>query len=130
MPTCTTFDDDIIDLARRLKRLGLSWEPRPGHYVYDETGLIEPPSPFRERVYFILDLKHFLRRTGTLEELKARFTWLPTWEDARNLSADLGIANEETAERLRAARSVENRRELADLLQWIGEELERKTAGK
>lgn len=129
MPTCTIYADTVIDLARRLKRLGLPWEPCPGHYVYDETGLIEPPSPFRARVYFILDLKHFLRRTGTLEELKVRFTWLPTWEDARNLLADLGISDEETAERLRVAQSVEGRRELADLLQWIGDELERKTAG-
>jgi hypothetical protein len=59
-----------IELARRLKQLGLAWTPSVGHFVWDETGLINCTSPFHDYVYFILDLKHFLRRAGTIERLQ------------------------------------------------------------
>ncbi len=44
-----------IELARQLRRNGLAWEPQAGNYVYDETAFCKQPSPFQDRVYFILN---------------------------------------------------------------------------
>ena len=109
------FSQDEIDAARRLKLMGLDWVPSPGHYVYDEVGVIEKPSPFQDRVYFILDLKHFLRRTGCVESLKTIMLWLPTWHDTRGLMHAQGISDFEVAEALRSAHSIETGSELITL---------------
>lgn len=85
------FSDAEISLARDLQTAGLPWHPAVGHYVYDHTQLIDAPSPFRPGVYFILDLKHFLRRAGTLTALQQRLCWLPQWHQARALARTLGV---------------------------------------
>lgn len=85
------FTGEEITLARRLREAGLPWTPRPGHYVYDEKGIIDAPSPFQAKVYFILDMKHFLRRSGSVEELKQSLTWLPTWREARHWLETAGV---------------------------------------
>lgn len=53
------FSQEEMTTAKRLRERGLAWNPHPGHYVWDENGLIEKSSPFQEGIYFILDLKHF-----------------------------------------------------------------------
>ncbi len=80
-----------VDLCHQLKSAGLPWDPAPGHFVWDGEGLIERPSPFHDRVYFILDLKHFLRRTGTTQRLVESMVWLPTWEQTRMLLSGRGV---------------------------------------
>jgi hypothetical protein len=117
------FSDDEIDLACHLKSLGLPWEPQPGHFVWDETGLIEQTSPFHDRVFFILDLKHFLRRTFTIENLQKKFYWLPTWQDAREILQNLGITSGEIAERLLQEQAVEKDMERLVLYRMIHEGL-------
>jgi hypothetical protein len=119
------FSDDEIAAARRLKSLGLPWSPAPGHYVFDEAGLIEPPSPFRPGVYFILDLRHFLRRSGTVERLREAMAWLPTWADARGLLRSAGVPDAAVAEALRSARAVETGTELTVLYDLIARTLPR-----
>jgi hypothetical protein len=119
------FSDRVIEGAKRLRGLGLAWEPRPGHYVWDERGLIEKPSPFQDRVYFILDLKHFLRRAGTMEALKESLVWLPTWHDAREILHQLGISDAFVASRLASKGAIESRDELIVLYDLIAEQLER-----
>ncbi len=119
------FTNEQIDLARRLKQAGLEWQPRPGHYVYDEAGMIEPPSPFQERVYFILDLKHFLRRSGTIDELKRGMTWLPLWHQAREIASRVEIDDATITSRLSAADAFVQRRELDLLYTLILERLTR-----
>jgi hypothetical protein len=47
------FRPQEIDMAHELRRLGLPWEPRAGHYVYDETGFCSKGSPFQDGVYFM-----------------------------------------------------------------------------
>ena len=94
------FSDEELELAQLFKAYGLEWTPIPGQYVLDQGHLIDAPSPFQERVFFILDLKHFLRRSGTLEGLKERLCWLPTFEDARQLLREMGIRDSEVARRL------------------------------
>jgi hypothetical protein len=119
------FSDRAVQKARWLRQLGLPWEPRPGHYVFDEHSLIEKRSPFQEGVYFILDLKHFLRRAGTMETLKESFTWLLTWHDAREMLQALGVSDANVAGQLAAKRAIENREELPVLYEILGEQLGR-----
>lgn len=123
------FSADEIQWAKHLHDLGLPWEPRPGHYVWDEAGYIEQPSPFQDRVYFILDLKHFLRRTGSLDTLKTSMIWLPTWHDARDILAAMGVEDEVVAEALRAPPALERREELLTLYRLIASRL-RETASR
>lgn len=117
------FTQEEINEARRLKTLGLAWTPQPGHYVFDEQKRIEAPSPFQEGVYYILDLKHFLRRVDTIEQLVECMTWLPEWRDARRIAAELGVSDNEAAERLSAERAIETGTELLRLYRLIGERL-------
>ncbi len=119
------FSQQDIDAARHLKELGLSWFPAPGHFVFDEAGVIEQPSPFQDRVYFILELKHFLRRTGTMDRLQSALFWLPTWHDARELLQSQGVADGEVADALKNAGGIESRSELLTLYRLIAIGLQR-----
>ncbi len=113
------FSADELELAQLLKNRGLAWTPTPGHYVLDESELIERESPFQDRIYFILDLKHFLRRAGTLEELKQRVCWLPTWEQARDLLRHQGVTDEAMAQQLRATQAIERATERLELYRML-----------
>lgn len=113
------FSAEEIYLAKRLHDLGLPWEPQPGHYVWDEAGLIDQPSPFQERVYFILDLKHFLRRSGTLDAFKTSMVWLPTWHDARDILSAMGVGPEVVTEALQRQAVLQHREELLTLYRLI-----------
>jgi hypothetical protein len=119
------FQKPIIELAKRLRDLGLVWEPMPGHYVWDEAGLIEKASPFQEGVYFILDINHFLRRAGSLDAMKRSLIWLPTWHDARDVLQTLGVSDAEVASRLASKEAIEHRAELMVLYELIAETLGR-----
>jgi hypothetical protein len=77
--------------AKRLKEDGLVWRPQVGCFVWDELGVIEVPSPFPDRIYFVLNLGHFLRRLGTVENMMDKLVWLPTWHQARQICRELGI---------------------------------------
>lgn len=88
------FSAEEINLARRLRQAGLAWEPRAGHYVYDETGFCKQPSPFQEQVYFILNYDYFMKAVGGVERFKEIMIWLPTWHDARQLLDSLDVPNE------------------------------------
>lgn len=80
--------------ALRLKRAGLGWEPHAGCFVWDPGGLIPVDSPFPNRVYFILNLGHFVRLLGTVERVKENLVWLPTWHQARLVAERLGVGEE------------------------------------
>jgi hypothetical protein len=82
-------------------------------------GFIDRPSPFQERVYFILDLKHFLRRSGTLDALKTAMVWLPTWHDARDILVAMGVGHEAVAEALQGQAVLHHREELLTLYRLI-----------
>ena len=113
------FSADDIALARQLRDAGLRWTPAVGHYVYDEAGLIEVPSPFQERVYFILDLKHFLRRAGTIAQLQQAMFWLPQWHQARELARSHGVADQAIAEIVSRPRTLADHTELTSLLEVV-----------
>lgn len=117
------YSQDEIQLARRLRDAGLSWEPGPGHYVYDEAGLIEQPSPFQPRVYFILDLQHFLRRSGDLHRLKQAMFWLPDYQQCREILRALGVPNGRVAAELGSGDALVLGEELQTLYTMIFDRL-------
>lgn len=117
------FSDQEIELAREIKQAGLQWEPTVGNYVYDEHGLIEVPSPFQEKVYFILDLKHFLRRSETLENLTEKMIWLPAWEQAREILSELNVNTESINETLQMQNAFNTKTERLILYKLILAEL-------
>ncbi len=112
-----------IELAQLFKAYGLEWTPQCGHYVLDQAQLIQCSSPFQPNVYFILDIKHFLRRSGTLEQLKQRMCWLPDWQDARQLLQQMGVSSTTVALRLIDSRAIENNLERLELYRLIEEQL-------
>ena len=89
------FSENEIEMAQKLHELGLPWQPKSGDYVYDIKGIIEKASPFQEGVYFILDIKHFIRRAESIEGIKESMCRLPLWEDCREILKDLGVGWEE-----------------------------------
>ena len=118
------FPSSLIERAKTLRKLGLEWEPQVGHYVFDGQSLIEKSSPFQPGVYYILDLKHFLRRAGTIDALKVSFVWLPTWHDARNILRELNVSDAFVADRLTSERAIERGDELMLLYDLIAERLQ------
>jgi hypothetical protein len=101
----------------------LPWEPKAGHYVYDETGFCTKGSPFQDGVYFILNYDYFMRQAGGVERFKKIMLWLPTWRDAREILQTYGFTDDEVAKKLRERRAIENQEELLVLYEMIAERL-------
>lgn len=101
------FSTDEIRLAHELKAAGLPWQPQSGHFVWDGEPLIEHDSPFHDRVFFILDLKHFLRRSKTIERLVESMVWLPTWQQCRDLLDQRGVGSDVILKRIQETNAFE-----------------------
>lgn len=117
------FSDEEIKLARQLRRDGLSWEPKPGHYVFDETGFCKQPSPFQDKVYFILNYPYFMKAVGGVDRFKEIMTWLPTWDNAREIIRNRNISNQQVLEHLSKEQAIENATERYALYRLIASSL-------
>jgi hypothetical protein len=92
------FGERYRQAALRLKQAGLRLgAARRDCFVWDPHGWIPVDSPFPGRVYFILNLGHFVRLLGTVERVKENLVWLPTWHQARLVAERLGVGEETTA---------------------------------
>lgn len=89
------FDQRHCEAAARLKEAGLPWRPHVGCFVWDREAQIAVPSPFPQRIYFILNVGHFVQILGSLEAVAVRLVWLPTWHQARLLAKQWGIRDEQ-----------------------------------
>jgi hypothetical protein len=118
------FTAEEIEMARQLRRLGLPWEPRAGHYVYDETAFCQKGSPFQDRVYFILNYDYFTNQVGGVDRFKQIMLWLPTWQDARELLRSLGVSDGEVAAALQKQHAIQKQRELLSLFEMIAARLQ------
>ncbi len=85
------FEARHCEAAARLKAAGLIWRPHVGCFAWDRDEHLPVPSPFPRRIYFILNLGHFLRMLGSLEQVQTKLIWLPTWHQARLLAAQKAI---------------------------------------
>jgi len=121
------FTDIEIELAKSLKKAGFDWKPQPGHFVLDDDHVFHHTSPFQPHLFFILDLQHFLRYTGSIDGMKRRLVWLPTWLDAREQLRELGVSNHEMATYLHENKAIENGNELEWLLRLWLEKINRST---
>lgn len=113
------FSDEEIRVAKQLRRQGLSWEPMAGHYVYDETGFCKQPSPFQEKVYFILNYGYFMKTVGGVERFKEIMIWLPTWYDTRQILEAWQVSHQEIGEWLREQGALERGQERLALYKLI-----------
>lgn len=93
----TPFDQETCSLARQLKDSGLPWRPHAGCFVWDPAQWIKPPSPFPNRVYFILSLPRFVEIFGSPAAIQEKLVWLPTWHQARLLCRRCGAASSTAA---------------------------------
>lgn len=100
------FSEAEISLARKLRHTGLAWEPKAGHYVYDETGFCKQSSPFQDKVYFILNYDYFMKAVGGVERFKEIMLWLPTWHDAREVLESLDVPNEQVWEQIDSSNAI------------------------
>lgn len=89
------FTEEELELAQLFKAYALEWTPLPGQYVLDQEHVLPHESPFQPHVFFILDLDHFVRYTGSVERFREAFCWLPTWEQARQILRELGVSDAE-----------------------------------
>ena len=119
------FLDAEIEAARQLRQLGLAWKPAPGHFVFDETGIVDRPSPFQPGVYFILNYDYFMQLAGGAERFAEIMTWLPAWHDARAILQTLDVPDDVVAETLQREQAIRNRRELLVLYRLIEKQLRR-----
>jgi hypothetical protein len=79
------YNQEICQLALEPKKRGLDWHPHVGCIVWNPEETIPVPSPFPHRIYFILNLNHFLKIFESIEKMKERLVWIPSWEQARHL---------------------------------------------
>ena len=118
------FDLRHCQAAAELKDRGLPWTPHVGCFVWDPDEIIEATSPFPSRIYFILNLGHFLRIFGSLEEISRKLVWLPTYHQARLLCDQVGVDQEEVSAVLVSADNIRAGNELLVLYKMILSKLE------
>ncbi len=88
------FDKGICRWALEMKKSGLIWQPHVGCFVWDPDEFIKPASPFPGRIYFILSLQRFIEIFDSIEQIREKLVWLPTWHQARLICRQLGISDE------------------------------------
>ena len=88
------FDERVCLQAMAMKKNGLVWRPQVGCFVWDPDEFIKPTSPFPGRIYFILSLARFIEIFDTMDGIAEKLVWLPTWHQARLVSRQLGITDE------------------------------------
>ena len=117
------FDLRHCQAAAQLKERGLPWTPHVGCFVWDPDEIMEVTSPFPNRIYFILNLGHFLRIFRSLEEISRKLVWLPTYHQACLLCDQVGVDQEEVSALLASADNIRAGEELLVLYKMILNEL-------
>jgi len=113
------FDLRHCQAAAQLKERGLPWTPHVGCFVWDPDEIMEVTSPFPNRIYFILNLGHFLRIFGSLEKISRKLVWLPTYHQACLLCDQVGVDQEEVSALLASADNIRAGEELLVLYKMI-----------
>mgnify|MGYP006281316459 CR=1 FL=1 len=115
----TPFTDRICRTAKQMKEKGLTWRPHVGCFVWDEKELIQVSSPFPHRVYFILNVGHFIKRFETIDNIADKLVWLPTWHQARLVCTSLNISAHRIKEVVQQHESASPETELVALYELI-----------
>jgi hypothetical protein len=91
------FEAEVLERAATLKERGLAFRPHAGCFVWDPDEHIPVASPFPRRVYFILNLGHFVRLLGSVDAVSRDLVWVPTETQAREMIGQLGGRSDVTA---------------------------------
>lgn len=119
-----SFSAESRKTAEQLKLSGLEWHPHVGCFVWDKDKHIKVSSPFPNRVYFILNMGHFLKRFGTVENMVEHLIWLPTWYQATQICEQYDISSQMLKNRFLSGNHSEN--DLIVLYEIILEELKKR----
>jgi hypothetical protein len=120
------FEPSLCEFAQVLKKRGLPWNPHVGCFVWDPEGTIPVPSPFPNRIYFVLNLNHFLKIFNDIENMKKKLVWIPTWHQCRLIAQNLGIKHQELTDILQNTYLSQPGEELKIIYQLIIDHLDRK----
>jgi hypothetical protein len=88
------FSKEVCMAAKSLKEKGLDWNPHVGCFVWDENNSFEVTSPFPNQIYFILNLGHFLKIFDTVENMKDKLVWIPTFHQAKSIIQKFNLSDE------------------------------------
>jgi len=88
------FRADVCQSALEMKESGLVWRPHVGCFVWDPDVIVKQPSPFPNRIYFILSMPRFLEIFGSTLNMVDKLVWLPTWHQARSICRQLEIPDD------------------------------------
>jgi hypothetical protein len=121
-----SFSPELCETAEQLKQHGLRWRPHVGCFVWDKDGHIEASSPFPNRVYFILNMGHFLKRFKTPENMVEHLVWLPTWHQIRQICDQLNISSEKLRQHIFSGNHAGNG--LVELYEIVLKELKSRMA--
>jgi hypothetical protein len=110
------FTKEVCQFAKKLKSAGLKWQPQVGCFVWDESNKIKVASPFPNKIYFILNLGHFEKIQGSIEDVENEMIWLPTWHQARLICKEFDISDQIIYDAISAKRSDE----FTDILELYG----------
>ena len=113
------FSETEIEAAKRLRRRGLSGKPIAGHYLYDESGICKQPSPFQEKVNFVLNHPYFMGAVGGVERFEEIMLWLATWDDLREVRRDYGASDVDVTSFLNERRAIESGQERLTLCELV-----------
>jgi len=86
------FDVRVLEEARALKDAGLPWTPHVGCFVWDPDEHMPVPSPFPRRVYFVLNIGRFTELLGSVDAVREKLVWVPTYAQVRAVLADHGAS--------------------------------------
>jgi hypothetical protein len=120
------FQEKLCEIALRMKESGLEWRPHAGCFVWDPEKIIPAPSPFPNRVYFILNLNHFLKIFGSIKSMQEKLVWLPTWHQARLLIGERKIQQTTLKESLLKSEHWSSINEINILYQIVLDDLQKK----
>lgn len=121
-------NNSVLMSALRMKTNGLPWSPQVGCFVWDRESVIQAPSPFPKRVYFILSMPRFMKIFGSQEAMRKQLVWVPTWHQAYQLCRQLGVAASDTRQSTGSVGSNSEEDGLLGLYDRIARALEAKAA--
>jgi hypothetical protein len=124
------FEDALCQLALEIKQLGLQWHPHVGCFLWDPDRFIVYPSPFPNRVYFVLSLPRFIDIFGSVENIVAKLVWLPTWHQARLICHQLEIEDNVMLGLLRGKKVLSMNEDLKYIYRCICTALKEQKTGK
>jgi hypothetical protein len=119
LPPSHPFNETHCRLAGEMKTAGLRWTPQVGHYVWDNTGVINYPSPFPNRIYFVLNIQRFLDIFQTIDSMIGDLVWLPNWHQARDVCKDLQIDDKYIMEKCFRQSGFEKEKDLETIYRII-----------